>query len=132
MSYQEQIDMLSLAKIESSFIIFLNEKDDSMNIKTDPFLSLAKAMIKQAKNDLKSKDERLALHAAKYFFLKPARGDNDDLMTFEGLCSAIDIHAETATKAIFNELLPHQQKRIRTLLQDAGYYVRSMKPSPVR
>ena len=92
-------------------------KGNPMNTILEPFLSLAESMIKQAKNDLISQDERLVLRAAKYFFLEPTQGDYDDLMRFAGLCVATGINSDAAAKAIFDELLSHQQERIRSLLQ---------------
>ena len=102
-----------------------------MNTTLEPFLSLAEAMIKQVKNDLISQDEYLVLRAAKYFFLKPTQGDYDDLMRFAGLCAATEIDSDAAAKAIFDELAPHQQECIRSLLQNAGYHVGPKKSLPV-
>ena len=84
-------------------------------------LTLAAALIQQAKKDLKSEDSYDALRAAKYFFLKPTEEDSGDLKTFAGLCLATNIDADAGAKAIFDELSPCQQTRIRLLLQDAGY-----------
>lgn len=98
-----------------------------MSIPADSFLSLAEAMIKQAKNDLISEDERLAIQAAKYFFLEPTQGDEDDLKRFAGLCTATGINANAAAKTIFSELLPHQQEQICDLLQNAGYHIKLKK-----
>ncbi len=103
-----------------------------MNTTLESFLSLAEAMIKQAKNDLISEDERLVLRAAKYFFLKPTQDDYDDLMKFAGLCAATEINSDVAVKAIFDELLPHQQEHIRSLLQHEGYHVGPKKSLPVK
>ena len=102
-----------------------------MNTELDQFLSLTGAMIKQAKNDLISEDKRLVLRAAKYFFLKPTQGDYDDLMRFAGLCAATRINSDAAAKTIFDELLPHQQECIRSLLRHRGYYTQPKKSIPV-
>mgnify|MGYP001563236985 CR=1 FL=1 len=102
-----------------------------MNTTLESFLSLAESMIKQAKNDLISQDNYLVLRAAMYFFLKPAQSDNDNLRTFAGLCAATGINSDAAAKAIFDELLSHQQERIRSLLQDEGYCTQPKKSIPV-
>ena len=92
------------------------------------FLTLAAALIEQAKKDLKSKDSYSALRAAKYFFLEPTERDSDDLETFAGLCAAVQINNQAAAKAIFSELPPHQRRHIYRLLQDAGYKTTSEEP----
>ena len=102
-----------------------------MNTTLESFLSLAEAMIKQAKNDLISEDDYLALRAAIYFFLKPVQSDNDNLRTFAGLCTATQINPDAAATAIFNNLKSHQKKRMRSILQNAGYNVQSKKQLPV-
>ncbi|MDP3778480.1 MAG: hypothetical protein Q8R30_00330 [bacterium] len=90
----------------------------------DQFSCLAASLIKQAKQDLTSEDDYLAVRAALYFFLDPAPCDNDDLKRFAGLCAATKINAEAAAKSIFNELSACQQNRIRSLLRNAGYSVK--------
>jgi len=98
-----------------------------MDIIVDQLLSLATAMIEQAKNDLVSEDDYLAMRAAIYFFLEPVQSDNDNLRTFAGLCGATQINANAAAVAIFNNLKSHQKKRVRSLLQNAGYNVQSFE-----
>ena len=102
-----------------------------MNTTLESFLSLAEAMIKQAKNDLISEDEHLVLRAAKYFFLKPTQRDYDDLMRFAGLCVATGINSDAAAKAIFDQLPSHQQECIRKLLRHGGYCTQPKKSIPV-
>lgn len=102
-----------------------------MDIIIDQLLSLATAMIEQAKKELTSGDDYLAMRAAMYFFLEPVQSDNDNLRTFAGLCTATQINADAAAIAIFDNLKSHQKRRIRSLLQNAGYNVRSKKPLPV-
>lgn len=87
----------------------------------DQFLLLAASLIEQGKKDLVSEDDYIVLKSAKYFFLKPAQGDDGDLKKFAGLCMATGIDADAAAKAIFDELLPYQQKSIRSLLRSTGY-----------
>lgn len=96
-----------------------------MDIMADQFPSLATALVEQAKKDLISEDDHFAMRAAMYFFLCPVSGDEGDLKTFTGLCRARNINADAAAKAIFNQLLPHEQKRVRSLLQASGYHVQS-------
>ncbi len=79
------------------------------------------SVVKHAKQDLVLPDLRNALSAARYFFLDPTTGDDSDIRTFAGLCDATRINADAAARAIFNELEPHQQKRILHLLQEVGY-----------
>lgn len=102
-----------------------------MCIAREEFLSLAEAIITRAKKDLISKDDYLAIQAAKYFFLEPTQNDESDLMRFAGFCNATGINADAAAQAIFNELLPHQQKRIRSLLRNAEYHTQPKISIPV-
>lgn len=83
--------------------------------------SLWVGVVKQAKRDLVLNDTRNASLAAKYFFLEPADGDDGDIKTFAGLCAATRINANSAAKAIFSELNPDQQERVRNLLRDVGF-----------
>lgn len=82
------------------------------------------AVVKQAKLDLVSPDDRLALLAARYFFFEPRKGDDRDIRTFAGLCAVTSINAEAAAEAIFRKLSPDQKRRICILLKHAGYNVR--------
>ncbi len=96
----------------------------------DQLAGLATAMIEQAKKDLASQDDYLALRTAKYFFLEPAKGDHDDLTRFAGLCAATGVDTGAAVRAIFNELLPDKKKHIYSLLRSAGYNIRAGKLLP--
>ena len=82
------------------------------------------AVIKLAKKDLVSSDDRLACLAAEYFFLEPSKGDDGDMRKFVGLCAETNINANAAAKAIFDELNPEQKKRVLILMRDAGNDVR--------
>lgn len=91
----------------------------------DRFLLLTEALIKHAKKDLMSQDDHVVLQSAKYFFLRPAKGDDGDLKKFAGLCLATGIDDTAAAEAIFKELPSSRQKRIRKLLHNAVYHVQS-------
>lgn len=93
----------------------------------DPEKALLAEIIEQGKKDLVLEDDRLALRAAQYFFTHPAKNDDNDVRTFTGLCAVIQIDSDHAAEAIFNKLLPDQQKRICSLLKARGYKVRSKR-----
>ena len=82
------------------------------------------AVIKQAKQELVSSDDRRACLAAEYFFLAPGKGVDRDMRKFAGLCAATKINADAAAKAIFDELKPKQKERVLILMRNDGNDVR--------
>lgn len=94
-----------------------------MDHSVSQFPVFAAAMIEQAKKDLISDEDRLALRAALYLFVLPEKSDDADLTTFTGLCNALDIDPDNAAKKIFNDMQPFQQERIRCLLKNTNYCV---------
>lgn len=93
------------------------------SLSTSPEGNLWAAVVRQAKKDLVSRDGRLALTAAEYFFLEDHNRFN--IRTFAGVCAVVGIiNADSAAKKIFRGLKPCQQRRVCGLLRDAGYNIR--------
>lgn len=78
-------------------------------------------VIKLGKLDLRSKDEREVVNAAKYFFVE---SDDRDLRSFDGLCRAHNIDPEKAAKRIWSRLTPQRQQLIKNLLHRRRYKIK--------
>ena len=81
-------------------------------------------VIDATKLDLRSKNEKTALIAARYFFVRGCKRDKHNMKTFTGLCAAWGIDPDAGAETIFRQLEFHEQIRICMLLKNTGYNIR--------